>query len=309
MKPRKKGIILKRKKSAAGWTCVFCGRQNPEKARFCGACGCSKAGLKSAIETKFSGNTPIETNAAIEKEAIRSLKDKVLIGSLATFIFLSFLLFSVFANKYFESRNTKNTVTWKEFRAFLSHRFMLTNNELDSIIMPKCNINNTESSIEYYNVGQIEAALNEKFHRSDVNLFPNPYFKSTLASEQKAGFVDVPLDHPVYTALKTMLELGIKPQDSYNRILPYEKISWTSWKNVSLQVMKILSLNDSFVYEFTRNKTGNMTNYDVNNFIRMIRKKAGLNINEGLLWSDKKFYPSRLEAYSVLSQVLSELSS
>ena len=124
---------------------------------------------------------------------------------------------------------------------------------------------------------------------------------------KRTMFVDLPVDHPAYIALQPLLGLGIRFSDRESRLRAYDRVTWIDWQEKISQIYSLLELPD--VSEAQSHSGRFMSNSDLNRSIAEICELLGVPTDRFLLWSGEKFYPGRLEAFSVLARVFDYLLS
>lgn len=279
--------------------CSFCKRSNPVVAKFCGGCGKSTTQLK------------------VKKQGLSSLRKFLVKKRKLAVIFLFLILFSLTGALFIGEPDAKqvDTVQWSDFRAFLARRFEVPHYELDSIYAQIF----ADSPVETSQIGleqiiSLENFFKESFKQPDLTVFPNPFFENanTPASANETPesriFADVPDTHPVYAAIRSLIDMGLNCSDTNNHIRPYDKMTWLEWKKITANLMKILSLDKEFIEKLTAGQNGTMSNIDLRNFLEHLRERLFIKNTSPLIYSREKFYPSRLEILAALANVVNELN-
>lgn len=303
--------------------CSFCKRSNPAIAKFCGGCGRStRFSVIESVSRLHNASTASAAGAtakctASRRPIFKSLRQFVAKRRKLAATFLVALLIGLSGALYVTRPTEKpfDTVAWSDFRAFLSRKFEIPHYELDTIYQQVLAATPDESSgIHQEEIFKFESFFRESFNQPDLNLFPNPFFESAVKrspvveTSSVQGFADIPSVHPVYAAIKPLLELGLKCSDSNNRIKPYEKMTWEDWQRITTDLMAILSLDRDFITRLTSGHSGAMSNIDLRNFLEHLRERLFIKSTAPLIYSREQFFPSRLESLAALANVIKELN-
>jgi hypothetical protein len=288
------------------WVCFECGKANKSFAKFCGGCGVPPKGAFSryAYQLKSYLKKIEQIFSSTGRKAVISL---AIVGILGT----SFLGLSELS----ATQDNYAKVKWGQIRAHISKTFRLTNSELDVLIgkilkaRPEISAN-----INVNHLIELESAIRFRLRDSRVSLFPNPFFPRpdriiTNKNEKPERYVfsDIPIDHPAYQALKSLLDIGINCTKENLAFAPYKKVAWQDWYNTSKSLAELLSLDSVFLAGIEASRSGYINNYELNKIFSSIREKFGLAPRETFAWSSEPYFPSRLEAYSALSSLIHEL--
>jgi len=322
------------KKTDQIWFCSSCGHHNAVQARFCGGCG--RTTMQAAQEADVVvDRAPVReksSDAISFKEAmeevlqglvrIASSSSKALLCLVSSLplhrpvikrpgkIVLSIGLAAAIAAGVWVSRSSGNQeggfVKWKSFRSYVSQQLIIAPHELDEIF---ASISSTAAGdnvqISPAQVVQLEKALKARFSDNELSLFPNPFYGTIGNRPGESVFVDVALDHPVYTALRSLLELGIPVADQNYKIRPYEKIRWAEWYKTVGALTELLGIDKDnsaiSAAEF-------MTNQDLRFSLASLRRRFFLGGVDRLSSYSPETFASRFEAFSALSSVVEELN-
>lgn len=197
-------------------------------------------------------------------------------------------------------------VKWSSFRSYISQQLIISPNELDEVFKSISSAITENSQISPAQVVQLESALRSKFADNEIKLFPNPFYGSIGARPGEIVFTDVALDHPVYSALKPLLELGVPVADSSFKIRPYEKIRWTEWYQTVGMLAELLGIAKDSI---SVNAAEFMTNQDLRFALANLRRRFFLGGVDKLSSYSPESFASRFEAFSALASVVEELKS
>lgn len=308
--------VVNLEQTSAGWECNHCRKENLKFANFCGKCGLPKANSKTTLTTsekmsKFFHETFYARFCRL-KHLIPGLR-KTAISSI---VFGGLLGASLFGIKELSATQEKlSTIRWGRVRSYISKTYRLTNSELD-LLLGKI-MKNDPAISDKINANQmisLESAIRGRLQDSRVRLFPNPFFSEpdriinvSDRTPSQLVFTDISLDHPAYSALKSLFAIGIFCGDDELKMRPYEKISWQDWSNVSNQFAQLISVNSEASRGPESIRKGLMSNYELNGFFNGMREQLGMQKKETFAWSSEPVYLSRLEAFAALSSLIKEL--
>ncbi len=299
--------------------CSFCKRSNPVVAKFCGGCG--RSTRFSHLETEavaaedFSNTDHRSVKPSVSRKKITLRKFLCAYRKLTVF-FLLVLLLGLSGALYISNPlpADENTARWSDFRAFLARKLEVPHYELDSVFFQLfAQTSDDKAIITCGQATRLETFFQESFSQPGLSIFPNPFFEKplsgTLNTPASEFFSDVPTSHPVYTAIAPLKSLGVRCADTSNKIRPEEKITWNEWKRITSDLMQTLSLETSYIERLCAGRSGAMTNLDIRNFAEHMREKMFIKNTEPLIYARETFFPSRLEAFGVLSSLLKELQA
>ncbi len=119
-------------------------------------------------------------------------------------------------------------------------------------------------------------------------------------------FQDVPLDHPLYRAWKTLLKTGAPLSDRNESSRPYDPLTWEDWNRVvghafqqlvpELEVQQLLAFH----------RSGPMHPQDLRSELMELGRLLEVGKADAYLPAGSVEIPSRLEAFAALSRLLSE---
>lgn len=299
--------------------CSFCKRSNPVVAKFCGGCG--RSTRFSHLETETAATSDSSATAcqipipAIKPKKLTLRKFLCAYRKLTVF-FLLVLLFGLSGALYISNPlpPDENSARWSDFRAFLARKLEIPHYELDNVFFQLfAQTSDDKATITSEQAIRLETFFQESFSQPGLTIFPNPFFEKPLARTLKVPtsdfFSDVPLNHPVYAAISPLKAIGLRCADAGNRIRPEEKMTWDDWKRITSDLMQTLSLETSYIERLCAGHNGAMTNLDIRNFAEHMREKLFIKNTEPLIYARETFFPSRLEAFGVLSSLIKELQA
>jgi hypothetical protein len=300
--------------------CSFCKRSNPVVAKFCGGCGRSTRFSHLESETVDAADSSDTSHQAARPTVTRHKKltlRKFLCAYRKLTIFLLFvLLFGLSGALYISNPlpADENTARWSDFRAFLARKLEVPHYELDNVFFQLfAQTSDEKASIIWGLATSLEAFFQESFSQPGLTIFPNPFFEKPVSGNLTVPasdfFTDVPLNHPVYAATSPLKSLGVRCADSGNRIRPEEKMTWEAWKQITGDIMRTLSLETSYIERLCAGRKGAMTNLDIRNFAEHMREKLFIKNTAPLIYARETFFPSRIEAFGVLSSLIKELQA
>ena len=299
--------------------CSFCKRSNPVVAKFCGGCGRSTRFSHLETETvttaDFSNTGHQSTRPATGRKKT-TLRKFLCAYRKLTVVLLLVLLFGLSGALYIANPLPAdgNTARWCDFRAFLARKLEIPHYELDTVFFQLfMQTADEKATISCGQAAGLEKFFKESFSQPGLSIFPNPFFEKPPATASTVSasefFSDVPTNHPVYTAIAPLKALGVRCADAGNNIRPEEKITWNDWKNVTSDLMRTLSLETSYIERLCAGRSGAMTNLDIRNFVEHMREKMFIKNTGPLIYARETFFPSRQEAFGVLSSLLKELQA
>jgi len=159
----------------------------------------------------------------------------------------------------------------------------------------------------------IETVINQRGDRPLV-LFPNVPFRGPLlerylgvVASEPAPFADVPLDHPLYDAWRTLLAMRPVPpvalQGGY--AAPYEAIRWEEWQPLVASVWRACRPGCVPPDELMLERSGGIAGGDIDRSLVMLAKGLGVEIGQTAFNAIPPMTPSRMEAFAALSRILS----
>lgn len=326
--------VIPEKNTDKIWFCSSCGHHNAVQARFCGGCG--RTTMQAAQEADVVVDRKPEMNRPSDSLTFKEAAEEIMQGFLRIVsaaskaflclasslplqkvalkrpsrLVLSFCLATAVAAGVWVSRSPGHQesgfVKWEKFRSYVSQKLIIAPHELDGIFssinaLPVCD----DAQITPNQVVQLEKALKSRFADNELSLFPNPFYGTVGTRPGDTVFVDVALDHPVYTALKALLELGIPVADQNFKIRPYEKIRWAEWHETVGALAELLGIaKENAVVSAAEF----MTNQDLRFSLASLRRRFFLGGVDKLSSYSPKSFASRFEAYSALSSIVEELN-
>lgn len=295
--------------------CSFCKRSNPVVAKFCGGCG--RSTRFSHLETETSAATGVSATSHQPVRPARqnktTMRKFLCTYRKLTMLFLLTLLVGLSGALYISNPlpPDENTARWSDFRAFLARKLEIPHYELDNVFFQLfAQTSDDKATITSGQAARLESFFQESFSQPGLTIFPNPFFEKHLPGSLNATssefFADVPTNHPVYTAIAPLKSLGLRCADTSNKIRPGEKMTWSDWKRITSDLMQTLSLETSYIERLCAGRSGAMTNLDIRNFAEHMREKLFIKNTKPLIYSRETFFPSRLEAFGVLSSLIKE---
>lgn len=299
--------------------CSFCKRSNPVVAKFCGGCGRSTRFSHLETETVVASDSSAsdyQTSRPVARPRKTTLRKFLCIYRKLTVFFLLVLLFGLSGALYISNPlpADESSARWSDFRAFLARKLEIPHYELDNVFFQLfAQTSDDKATITCEQAARLETFFQESFSQPGLTIFPNPFFEKPLSRALNAPasefFADVPLNHPVYAAISSLKSMGLRCADSGNRIKPEEKMTWDDWKRITSDLMQTLSLETSYIERLCAGRNGAMTNLDIRNFTEHMREKLFIKNTEPLIYARETFFPSRLEAFGVLSSLIKELQA
>jgi len=159
----------------------------------------------------------------------------------------------------------------------------------------------------------IETVINQRGDRPLV-LFPNVPFRGPLlekhlaaVASEPAPFADVPLDHPLYDAWRTLLAMRPVPpvarQGGY--AAPYESIRWEEWQPLVASVWRACRPGHVPPDELMLERSGVVTGGDIDHSLAILGKGLGVETGQTAFNAIPPITPSRMETFAALSRILS----
>ncbi len=322
-------------------SCGSCNRLNSAAARFCGGCGKALVARKIAMVSgqsgleSFAGSKAAASQPASEKKASgtlrlvfaaagrwfnqlkhglkglkiteglrpwfnrRQLRRMAAVGAVSLSIVLSVMLKGSFSHR-------GAYVAWGDFRHHVSQKFVIAPQDLDQLFGEiNAGRHTVDAPITAAQAEMLETALKQRYGDAGIKLFPNSFFGSGAENGHGLIFSDVPLDHPVYIAIKPLMELGVNCADRQARIRPYDPMNWSDWEKTVNQLNSLLGMGEE---AWVNAEKGDMSREDLRFALASLRRQffvGGIEKLDGLRGSE---LPSRLESLSALSMILNDLN-
>ncbi|HNV69585.1 MAG TPA: hypothetical protein PKO06_07815 [Candidatus Ozemobacteraceae bacterium] len=137
------------------------------------------------------------------------------------------------------------------------------------------------------------------FRQSDV-----PHARKPASGP--ALFQDVPLDHPLYRAWKTLLKTGAPLADRDESSHPYDPVTWEDWNRVVSHAFQQLVPELEIQQLLALHRAGPMHPQDLKSELMELGRALEVDRVESYLPAHAIDVPSRLEAFAALSRLFSE---
>lgn len=159
----------------------------------------------------------------------------------------------------------------------------------------------------------IETIINQRDNKPLV-VFPNIPFRGPLLerhlqmpTREPAPFSDVPLDHPLYDAWRSLLAMTPPPPVALldGKACPYESIRWEEWQPLVAAIWRSCRPGRIPPEELLVESSGSISGDDADHSIRVLGEGLGVDIGETTFRANPQAAPSRMEAFAALSRLLS----
>lgn len=128
---------------------------------------------------------------------------------------------------------------------------------------------------------------------------------SASSPSSASAFPDIPADHPVYRAWKSLLGLGIHPMDSSGCASPRSPLAWDDWKKVVFLTFIAFPIPQEAQRMFPGNGHGTLSGRQLSDQLRLLARFW--RIAPPASEFEGTSTPDRLEAFAALSRLLTKV--